>query len=306
VVNDAAAAGTVQVHDVEAQDAGGLKLPGHRQWVFVVDFLLGVVPLGETDAFSVDQINGGNDVHSLPRRFGGRSAKIRVTELNQKSNHSVNGRVSVESTPVLDQTTDKITTEERILAAAKTVFTQKGYAGTRMQEVADTAGINKAMLHYYFRSKEKLFRVILSEALNVLAPVVLRVLKSDKDVLGKLEDMVNNYLQILLDRPHLPLFVMHELSQNQGSFVKEMMKSQNTQPYVMAFFQQVIEEGERGKIRKVDPIHLMMNTMSMIVFPFISWPMITTATGMPEEMFQPILEQRKAQIMDFLRAALAV
>jgi TetR/AcrR family transcriptional regulator len=204
----------------------------------------------------------------------------------------------------LDQTTDKITTEERILAAAKTVFTQKGYAGTRMQEVADTAGINKAMLHYYFRSKEKLFRVILSEALNVLAPVVLRVLKSDKDVLGKLEDMVNNYLQILLDRPHLPLFVMHELSQNQGSFVKEMMKSQNTQPYVMAFFQQVIEEGEQGKIRKVDPIHLMMNTMSMIVFPFISWPMITTAAGMPEEMFQPILEQRKEQIMDFLRAAL--
>jgi TetR/AcrR family transcriptional regulator len=206
----------------------------------------------------------------------------------------------------LDQTTDKITTEERILAAAKTVFTQKGYAGTRMQEVADTAGINKAMLHYYFRSKEKLFRVILSEALNVLAPVVLRVLKSDKDVLGKLEDMVNNYLQILLDRPHLPLFVMHELSQNQGSFVTEMMKSQNTQPYVMAFFQQVIEEGEQGKIRKVDPIHLMMNTMSMIVFPFISWPMITTATGIPEEMFQPLLEQRKAQIMDFLRAALAV
>ena len=206
----------------------------------------------------------------------------------------------------MDQTTDKLTTEERILAAAKTVFTQKGYSGARMQEVADVAGINKAMLHYYFRSKEKLFQVILSEALNVLSPVVLRVLQSDQDVMGKLEDLVSGYIQILLDRPHMPLFVMHELSQNQGKFVTETMKAQQTQPQVMAFFQQVIEEGEAGKIRKVDPIHLMMNTMSMIIFPFISRPMISTATGIPDEMFQPILEQRKEQIMDFLRAALAV
>lgn len=204
----------------------------------------------------------------------------------------------------MSQPTDSISTEKKILEAAKVVFTQKGYSGTRMQEVADKAGINKAMLHYYFRSKEKLFRVILSEALEAITPVMLRVLRSDKDVMGKLEDIVHNYLLMLTERPHMPLFVMHELSQNQGRYVTERLKSQDSFPLVMSFFQQIIAEGESGKIRKINPIHLMMNTMSLIVFPFISRPMISALTGRADEELQPILDERKEEVLSFLRAAL--
>jgi AcrR family transcriptional regulator len=194
--------------------------------------------------------------------------------------------------------------EERILAAAQAIFTQKGFAGTRMQEIADAAGINKAMLHYYFRSKEKLFRVVLTNAIQVIVPLIIEAISSDKDVLSKLEDLVSSHLAELLERPYLPLFVMHELSQNQGKFITDIFEKSSAQPVMLAFFQEIVAEADAGKIRKVDPIHLLMNTMSMIVFPFIARPMLAAVTGVDREMLMPILEQRKVHVIEFLRAAL--
>ena len=181
---------------------------------------------------------------------------------------------------------------------------QKGYSGARMQEVADKAGINKAMLHYYYRSKEKLFRVILVEAIEVVKPMMITCLGSDKPVLDKLEDLINRHLDVLLERPHLPMFVMHELSQNQGKFMTERVGGDEARAIVLGFFQQIIAEGESGVIRKVNPIHLLMNTMSMIVFPFIARPMLATVTGLQGDPFRPVLEERKQEVIEFLRAAL--
>lgn len=199
---------------------------------------------------------------------------------------------------------EALSTEETILAAAKDIFMRKGFAGTRMQEVADEAGINKAMLHYYFRSKEKLFKVILSEAIDAMAPVIMRSLSTEKGVLAKIEDLVTNHISLLLERPYMPLFVMHELSQNRGQFVSDMMERHNAQPLLMAFFQQVLEEVASGEIREINPLHLLMNTMSLTVFPFIMQPMITTAVGIPDEMFQEVLVQRKKEVIDFIHASL--
>jgi AcrR family transcriptional regulator len=195
-------------------------------------------------------------------------------------------------------------TKDTILDAAKEVFMQKGYSGTRTQEIADKAGINKAMLHYYFGNKEKLFQVILTEATQLIAPMVVRSLSSDKDINGKLEDLVTNHVAILLDRPHLPMFVMHELSQNQGAFLTEMVDRHKVEPVMLAFFQQVQEAGESGKIRKVDPVHLLVNVISMTVFPFIMRPMVTRIAEIPKSGYRSVLEQRVSEIIEFVQAAL--
>jgi AcrR family transcriptional regulator len=195
-------------------------------------------------------------------------------------------------------------TKATILDAAKEVFMQKGYTGTRTQEIADKAGINKAMLHYYYGNKEKLFRVILTEAIQLIAPMIIRSLSSDKDVRGKLEDLVTNHIAILLDRPHLPMFVMHELSQNQGKFITEMVAGEQIQPVMLGFFQQVVEEGEAGIIRKVNPIHLLINVMSMTVFPFVMRPIISSIAQLPVIGYRTVLEERAAQTIEFVHAAL--
>ena len=82
------------------------------------------------------------------------------------------------------------TTEERILAAAKKVFIHKGMYGARMQDIADEAGINKALLHYYFRNKEKLFEVIFKDAAGQLFPTINMIFESDSPLFEKLESIL--------------------------------------------------------------------------------------------------------------------
>ena len=197
-------------------------------------------------------------------------------------------------------------TEEVILEAAKRIFQQKGYAGTRMQEVADAAGINKAMLHYYFRSKEKLFRMILTQAMSTVSPMLLSAISSEKDVMGKMEDLVHGYLRILRSQPHLPLFIVHELSQNQGAFIRENIDRAAHGPAALGFFQQVMDETEAGKIRPINPVSLMMNVMSMIVFPFIARPMMQTLSEVTDRDFDQLMNDRAEEIISFVRAAIRV
>ena len=96
-------------------------------------------------------------------------------------------------------------TEERILASAKKIFVEKGMAGARMQDIADDAGINKAMLHYYFRSKEKLFEVIFKEAAARLFPTIASILNSDLPLFEKIRRFTNDYLEIVIENPFLDL-----------------------------------------------------------------------------------------------------
>ena len=196
------------------------------------------------------------------------------------------------------------TTEDKILEAARVVFFEKGYAATRTQEIADRAGINKALLHYYYRSKEKLFRRILTEAMDEMIPSLTASLVGEKDVLGKLEDLVHNHLEVLLERPYLPMFVMHELGQNQGQFMREQAQKRQAAPALLAFVQQIAEETASGKIRPVHPLHLMLNAMSMVIFPFMARPMVGALADLPKDTFENLMEGRKEAIVSFLRHAL--
>ena len=99
-------------------------------------------------------------------------------------------------------------TEKAILTAAQQHFVQKGYAATRMEDIAAAADINKAMLHYYFRTKEKLFEEIVNQTLNTLIPRIAQAMDSEGTVLEKLEVVVNTYVTTLLEYPDIPFFIM--------------------------------------------------------------------------------------------------
>ena len=105
-------------------------------------------------------------------------------------------------------------TEERILEAAKKVFIRKGMYGARMQEIADEAGINKALLHYYFRSKNKLFEAIFQEAFHEFVPNAFGILKSDMPFEEKIRLFVSNYIDLISTNPFLPIFIINEINQN--------------------------------------------------------------------------------------------
>src|SRR5690606_17913886 len=127
----------------------------------------------------------------------------------------------VSSNRMAKQTAKKpdISTEEKIIEAARKVFTQKGYAATRTRDIAEEAGINLALLNYYFRSKEKLFQLIMAEKVHQLFSVIFPIVNNDELTLEeKLEVMVENYINLLVAHPDLPLFVISEIKAHPDKF----------------------------------------------------------------------------------------
>jgi TetR/AcrR family transcriptional regulator len=195
-------------------------------------------------------------------------------------------------------------TEEKILEAAKKVFVQKGMAGARMQDIADEAGINKALLHYYFSNKEKLFEMIFMEAASRLFPKINAIFDSDQPLFDKIRSFCEEYIDAVMDNPYLPMFVLYEIHQDPVYFMKKVMPS-GMRPNPSHFIAQIAEEVKKGTIKPVSPMQLLMNLVSLTIFPFVAKPMIQANLGIDEWQFRAAMEQRKKEIPQFIIDAIS-
>ncbi|MEO8666737.1 MAG: TetR/AcrR family transcriptional regulator [Ignavibacteria bacterium] len=189
-------------------------------------------------------------------------------------------------------------TEQRILNSAKKIFHKKGLGGARMQEIADDAGINKAMLHYYFRSKEKLFDAVFEEALKKFLPKVKELLNVELPLFRKIEYFVEHYISHLHENAHVPFFIIYEINQNPGKFSKYLIKKTDLSPVV--FMNQINEAIAKKTIDSIDPRQLMVNMVSMCIFPFLWKPIIMKIFGMTEKNFNEFIQSRKKEIPRFI------
>jgi len=190
-------------------------------------------------------------------------------------------------------------TRERILVEARVIFQRKGLAGARMQEIADAVGINKAMLHYYFDSKERLFSAIFEEAATKLLTVINRVLEADLPLADKLRTFVHDYLDLLLAHPHIPLFILSETHQN-----PERAHYLASTVHLNRFTEQIEGEVRVGRIRPTDPQRLLMDLLSLCVFPFAARPMMQGVFGLNDQGFIEMINRRKAEIPQLLLLSL--
>jgi AcrR family transcriptional regulator len=190
-------------------------------------------------------------------------------------------------------------TEERIIAAARKVFLSKGLAGARMQDIADEAAINKALLHYYFRSKEKLFDMIFMEAAQKLFPKINFIFESNMPLFEKIEHFADEYITVMLENPYLPLFVLNEINQDPVSFFKKLNEKFGF-PDPSLFLTQIEKEIKKGNIKRVNPTQLFMNMLSLCIFPFMARPMLELRIRMSEKQFREFMEQRKKEVPKFI------
>lgn len=190
-------------------------------------------------------------------------------------------------------------TEEKILTAAKEVFVQKGYAAARMQEIADRAEINKGLLHYYFKNKDKLFNAVFMEAFHKFAPRLNKIFEADIPLFEKIETFVDEYMDILLQNPNIPSFVIHELNQKPEEFVQQIM-SKKDKPNPMKLIVQIQSEVQLGNIREINPLQLVMNMISMCVFPFVAAPMLQHILHMDRKTYLQFMELRKKEVSSFI------
>jgi TetR/AcrR family transcriptional regulator len=200
-------------------------------------------------------------------------------------------------------------TEQRIYEAARRVFLEKGLAGARMQEIADEAGINKSLLHYYFRTKDKLFEGIFNEVIMRISAGLAGTFEKDMDVLGRIRSLVDIYIDVLTENRYLPLFVLNEMSHNPEKF--SQVFAQHVLVHMKKFILQILDEVQKGKINPIHPVHLLLNVLSLIIFPFAAVPVmskIVEKTGMdiniPPIDMEIFLKERKAIVSEFIENAL--
>jgi TetR/AcrR family transcriptional regulator len=194
-------------------------------------------------------------------------------------------------------------TELRILDAARQVFLEKGMAGSRMQEIADEAGINKALLHYYFRSKEKLFNRIFGEVVEKISQGLQLIFRKDMSVIDRLKAIVDVYIDVLFENRYLPLFVLNELNHNPEKFSD--LFEQHIVVHMQKFIREIQHEVDTGKINPVHPIHLLLNVLGLIIFPFATIPVLSRiAVEDIRPLLNSLLQERKQVVKQFIEDAL--
>jgi AcrR family transcriptional regulator len=192
-------------------------------------------------------------------------------------------------------------TEEKIIGAARKLFMQKGFEGTKTRDIANEAGINLALLNYYFRSKENLFEIIMKENMGQFMQVISEIVNNEKtSIEAKIEELVNNYITMLMGLPDMPLFVMNNLKNNPE---KIEMRQRFMGSHFMKQVQQAIKSGE---IAPMNPMNMMLNIVGLTIFPFVARHMFQSASGITQEQFNALMIERKKLIPKWIAAMLKV
>ena len=189
-------------------------------------------------------------------------------------------------------------TEEKIKEAARKVFLQKGYSATRTRDIADEAGINLALLNYYFRSKEKLFHEVMQEKVQQFFGVLLTIVNDPSTKLEtKIDLIVSNYIDVLTENPELPLFVLSEMKGHTDA-IKKILPLQKITAQI-SFIQQLKE-----KRPDINPIHFLMNILGMTIFPFVAKPAFGLIAATNKSELDSVLKERKKLIPVWVKAML--
>jgi AcrR family transcriptional regulator len=184
----------------------------------------------------------------------------------------------------------ELTTQEKIIQAARNVFTKKGYSATRTRDIAEESGLNLALINYHFQSKDNLFKIVILEKFEVLFGMISPIL-SDAEISleEKIESLVSNYTKLLLDNEHLPIFVLNELKSNEQIFEKVLQNAR-------MLSQPIIEKQLKERGFKISTINFIMNIVSLTLFPFISKPLFVSSGLLQEEEFTNFVMDRKQHI----------
>ncbi|MDR2383638.1 MAG: TetR family transcriptional regulator [Prevotellaceae bacterium] len=189
---------------------------------------------------------------------------------------------------------EDIKTEEKIKNAAIKLFQQRGFAGTKTRDIAQEAGINIALLNYYFRSKEKLFDIVMEESLRKIFFGMRDVFKKPTFE-DKLEGIVNNYIDVLQTNPDLPLFVFSEIQAGATGFLK---KAGIPSDFIFEnpFMQQLKEE-----LKVENPLQIILNILALVIFPFLAKPLWMRLTDINEDEFAAFIEERRSLIPGWIK-----
>jgi len=190
------------------------------------------------------------------------------------------------------------TTEEKIYEAARRIFILKGMEGARMQEIADEAGMNKALLHYYFRSKENLFKAVFKDTFSKFFVKVKDTLSSEVPAKEKLNAFIDNYINLIQANPYVPQFIISEINRD-PKVLKNLMFESGIEP--QKILDLLLSEVQSENLSKLDPRHIVISLLGMLVFPFVARPLLQMVYfNDNQEAYNQFLHERKEVVKNMI------
>jgi len=195
--------------------------------------------------------------------------------------------------------------ERRILDAAAAVFLRRGTAGARMQEIADEAGVNHALLHYYYRSKDRLAQAVFVQAAARMMPAIASLMASDAPLEAKVEQAIAIEIDHLSRNPLLPAYLISELNHHPERVRQLVTSIAGTDPervgrrVTTVLRRQIAERVRAGAMRPISAEAFMVNLMSLCIFPFAARPLIGAVLGLDARRFARFIDDRRASLPAF-------
>lgn len=195
-------------------------------------------------------------------------------------------------------------TEEKILIAAEDTFVTEGFEGARMQSIADKAGINKAMLHYYFRSKDLLFEKIFDLKVRYFFPELSEIFSQDRPFSEQMEDFVEKYITFISKYPFIPFFIIRTInSTSKVAFIKKLPFKKQLAELVFKSYE---KDRQKGLVREIDPMQFFLSVLGMCIFPFLGRPILEFAFNIDEGKFSDLMIRRIPELKLYIRTILKV
>lgn len=193
-----------------------------------------------------------------------------------------------------------ISAEEKIKEAARRLFTERGFAAVKTRDIAEEAGINLALLNYYFRSKQRLFDLIMVENFQKFVDQLIPIMTNESMPMEEvLKQITSSYIDMLKQNPDLPFFILNEMRSQSSKleFVREKMTAVRA-----AFLSRIEDKMLKRKISRSTNGHMMMNFMGLIIFPFVAQPLIMRVNKFSKKEYDDLMEERKKLVPIWLKA----
>lgn len=197
-------------------------------------------------------------------------------------------------------------TEERILACAEQMFMERGFAGTNMSDIAAAIGINRPTLHYYFRTKGKLFQTVLGRVLLSFVPRVYDIIsRADLPIGERTAQVVDAYFALFTERPCLPLFMAREI-QRDPLFLLQMARREQIDHYTHKIFRSLQAEMDGGRLKRVPILYVFYTFYGLLSFPFLTRKLAEVVLQEQEGGFEALLGGWKEHVVAQVSALLSV
>lgn len=188
-------------------------------------------------------------------------------------------------------------TEQLIKDTAKRIFLSEGKMLATTQEIADAAGVNRTLLHYYFRSRDLLFDIVFKEALTKLRERLHLVLGSSLPFKQKVENVINVFYEELMKSPYLETFIALHINHDPEKYEELFIGLPGGKERLKSFLKEILHEMEKGTIAEMKPINFFINLFSLMSYPFVARPIYLKMFDLSEAAYQKLLVERKKSIM---------